>query len=249
MTTVADLTSAERRVYSQNGEDGVLEAILAVVGAPGQWFVEFGTETGVEVNCRLLAERGWSGLFMEGDAESAAGLAATYAHLPEVRTRHARVTPETLEALLDDAGVPAEPDVFVIDVDSIDWYLWDALRRRPRVVVVEYNASLPLHAAWAQPREHLGWDGTDYFGASLGAFEWLATRRGYHLVHTESSGVNAFFVRDDLPSAERLPAGDAVPRRRPNYFGTGRGHPPDPADRPYVDVRTGGLVRRSELDG
>ncbi|MBJ7329661.1 MAG: hypothetical protein JHC95_07185 [Solirubrobacteraceae bacterium] len=242
-----DLAAAERKVYSQNGEDGVLEAILAEVGAPGQWFVEFGTETGVEVNCRLLAEQGWSGLFMEGDPAAAAALAETYRSQPAVQTRQAIVTPEVLEALLDEAGVPAEPDVFVIDVDSIDWFVWEALRRRPRVVVMEYNASLPLAGTFTQPREHTGWDGTDYFGASLGAFEWLAARRGYRLVHTERCGVNAFFVREDLPGAVLLPSGAAVVRNPPNYFDTGTGHPPDPADRPYLDVATRQLVARSAM--
>jgi hypothetical protein len=111
-------------------------------------------------------------------------------------------------------------------------------------VVIEYNADLPLDSRLVQPLdlEH-EWDGTDYYGASLGAYEELAERKGYTLVHTEAHGVNAFFVRDDLVAATGLPTGAAVQRRRANYFGTGEGHPRDPHDRPWVDLRGTSLVR------
>jgi hypothetical protein len=88
------------------------------------------------------------------------------------------------------------------------------------------------------------WDGTDYFGASLGAYERLAAAKGYRLAHTESCGVNAFFVRGDLAGAAALPAPADVPRRRANYFGSGRGHPRDPQDRPWLDLAAGGAAVR-----
>jgi hypothetical protein len=244
---VVSLEGYEQRRRSQNGEDGVIAEILRRVGAPGRFFVEFGAEEGREGNCAALAEDGWSGLYLEADAAKFAVLEANWRHRPEVGTRHALVEPETIEALFAEAAVPTEPDVLSIDVDSTDWYLWEALvSYRPRLVVVEYNASLPLDRQLVRPPEQDGWDGTDYFGASLGAFEALGQRKGYALVHTEQRGVNAFFVRHDLLPGTGLPWGGAVQRHRANYYDSGRGHPRDPRNRPWVDLGAGGaLVRRT----
>ncbi len=247
--TPDDLTAFEARIRSQNGEDGVIAEILRRVGAPDRWFVEFGVEDGSQGNCVRLAEAGWAGLFMEADAAQHERLAARYAARDDIRTLHAAVTADTIEALLDAGDVPAEPAVLSIDIDSNDFHVWAAVRsRRPRLVVIEYNASLPRERRLVMPRDDaFRWDGTDHFGASLGAFEALGSEKGYALVHTESAGVNAFFVRRDLLGRSGLPTGPAVPRRGPDYFGTGKGHPRDPQDRPWLDLERGGaLVRRED---
>ncbi len=90
-------------------------------------------------------------------------------------------------------------------------------RARPRLLVIEYNASLDPRAEQVQPYSPAGPDGTAIFGASLGALEALGRRKGYRLVHTELAGVNAFFVRDDL-AGDAFPALDEVPRRPANYY-------------------------------
>ena len=95
-----------------------------------------------------------------------------------------------------------------IDVDGIDLGIWRALSiARPRLVVIEYNAALDPAAALVQPLEPpREWDGTDFFGASLGALRRVGREKGYRLVHTDVTGVNAFFVREDLAAP--------FPRRR-----------------------------------
>ena len=230
-----DLTRHELRVFSQNGEDGVVEAILRRVGYGAPSFVEFGVEAGAEGNCVFLADvLGWPGLFMESDPGAFAALAAKYAARPEVRTVQASVRPDNVEALIRSAGLPDELTVLSIDVDGIDYWIWRALELRPRVVVVEYNAHLPPDALLVQPLEpEVAWDGTDYFGASLGALRHLADARGFRFVHTDLAGVNAFFVREDL--AEPFLPDHLVPVRAPNYFLSGTGHPPHRGDRRYVD--------------
>jgi hypothetical protein len=171
-----DLTRHELMVFSQNGEDGVIEAILRHVGAgSAPSFVEFGVETGTEGNCIFLADvLGWPGLFMESDPAHFAALEAKYASRPEVRTVQASVRPENVDGLIGSAGLPDAPTVLSIDVDGIDYWIWRALALRPRLVVIEYNAHLPRDAALVQPLEpEMAWDGTDYFGASLEALRRL----------------------------------------------------------------------------
>jgi hypothetical protein len=230
-----DLAPHELRVFSQNGEDGVVEEILRRVGTRGGTFVEFGAGAGGEGNCVFLAAvLGWEGLLMEADPDLFARLDARYEGHRGVRTVRARVGPENVNALLADHAPSREPDVLSIDVDGIDYWIWRALEvARPRVVVIEYNAHLGPDDALVQPLDpRVDWDGSDHFGASLAALRGLGARKGYRLVHTDLAGVNAFFVREDL--AGPFGPEDAVPARAPNYFLAGEGHPPHEGDRAYV---------------
>jgi hypothetical protein len=221
-----DLTASELRVFSQNGEDGVIAAIFDAIGTGGGGFVEFGIQDGTEGNSVFLAQvLGWSGVFLEADDAGYAALERRFAANPRVRTVHAAVEPDTVERLFAQAGVPEEPDLVSIDVDGNDLWIWRALTAyRPRLVIVEYNGAIDPRERRAMPyTPGYRWDGTSDYGASLGALEDLATEKGYRLVHTELTGVNAFFVRGDL--AGGLPSGDAVPRRSANHVLMGLGHP------------------------
>jgi len=226
----------ELQVFSQNGEDGVIAELLARTGTDARWFVEFGASRGSEGTCVLLADViGFEGLFIEADEPSYAALQAKYAHHPRVRTLQSRVTPDNVQALFAQAGVPAEPDVLSIDVDGADYWIWRALTDyRPRIVVIEYNAHLDPAAALTVPADTGPWDGTDYFGASLGALRLIGEQNGYRLVHTDLTGVNAFFVRADLPGA--YPDPDDVVIHQPNYLLAGIRHRPDPHGRPWIEV-------------
>jgi hypothetical protein len=230
-TPEASLTAHELRVFSQNGEDGVIAELIARCGAPGRYFVEFGAGDGHENNCAALADLlGWSGAFLEADEALFAALEAKYAANDSVRTVMAAVTPQNVEGLLAAAGVPAEPDVLSVDVDGADLWIWRALERhRPRIVVIEYNSALGGVDSLVQPAGQAGqWDNTAYYGASIAALTSLAGEKGYRLAHTELTGTNAFFVRADL-------AGELPPPvlRGPNHFLAGGGHRPDPLGRAY----------------
>jgi hypothetical protein len=242
-----ELTPFELRVFSQNGEDGVLAEILRRIGIGEQrFFVEFGVESGREGNCVYLADvAGWRGLFMDGDENFFAALQRKYRASEHVVTTLAMVAPENVQELFEAAGVPPEPAVLSIDVDGADYWIWEAIEDyRPRVVVVEYNSTLDPRRRLVQPADHEGgWDGSDYYGASLAAMRALGERKGYRLAHAELSGVNAFFVREDL-AAGRMPDAAEVPLRgAPNYFQRGIRHPPDTDRRRYLDLDSGALVR------
>jgi len=152
-----------------------------------RWFVEFGIGTGHQGNCVLLADiYAWNGLFCEPDVSSFPKLAAKYDKNPQVHTDDHAVTPNNVEEIFERHGVPKEFDVLSIDVDTIDYWIWDAITRyRPRLVIVEYNSSLSSERAEVFPRDECArFDGTAFYGSSLGAYRYLAHRKGYQLVHT-----------------------------------------------------------------
>jgi hypothetical protein len=227
-----DFTRSEYRVMSQNGEDGVLAALFSMAGTTNRYFVEFGASDGIQGTCAFLAQvLGWSGLFIEPDAGAYGRLESRYADRQDIATVHAAVTRESIATIFDAEAVPAEPDLISIDVDGNDAHLLAVLPRRPRVIVVEYNGSLPRDpdVQLVQPYDERPWDGTAFFGASLGALEEVAHRSGYRLVHTELAGANAFFARDDVVLRDGL----SPPRRPANYDLRGRQHPPDPEGREF----------------
>jgi hypothetical protein len=216
----SDLARFELRVFSQNGEDGVLVEILNRVGVEHRYFVEFGIQEGVEGNCVLLADvLGWSGLFLEADAELFDSVSRKYSGTP-VDVRRELVTADRIDEILTAASVPGDFDVLSIDIDGNDIYVWEALTtHRPRVVVIEYNSGIRGEGPLAQPHDpERAWDGGSAWGSSLAALETVGRGKGYSLVHTELTGTNAFFVRDDLCALLGL---DRVPRRTQNFGLTG----------------------------
>lgn len=202
-----DLRAYERRVYSQNGEDGILQEILRRVGVRTRFFVEIGVESGRECNCaRLVLEEGWRGVLVEADPGHFAALAERYRAHEGVRCVRAVVASTNIEELLRANGVPRDLDVLSVDIDGNDYWVWSAVASwRPRVVVIEYNAAHAPPRKWVmreEPRHR--WDGTTYYGASLASLVALGRKKGYTLVATDSTGVNAFFVLDELAAPERF---------------------------------------------
>jgi len=222
------LTPYEHRVFSQNGEDGVIAELVRRVGAPGRWFVEFGGGLGVDGNCIFLADvLGWEGLFIEPAQHWHEALARKYAPNPRVRVLSDPVTPTNVEDLFARGEVPSEPDVLSIDVDGNDYWIWEAIENfRPRIVVIEYNPALDPARRLVQRLDPSpgAYDGSDDFGASLGALRALSEQKGYSFVHTELSGTNAFFVRADLPADPPLP--EDPPVFAANIWLAGRTHAP-----------------------
>ncbi len=204
-----DLNRFEERLRSQNGEDGIIRELLLRVGSPARYMVEVGAGDGTENNSALLIERyNFAARLIEGDIDRARRLTQHHASRKDVTVVQAFVDAESIVNLLSDEAVPPEPDILSIDIDGNDHCVWQTISRvlRPRIVVIEYNASKGPAQHWIMPydRNHR-WQGGDHFGASLAALAKLGTELGYALVGTDSSGVNAFFVRDDLLKMARFP--------------------------------------------
>lgn len=204
-----DINRFEERVTSQNGEDGILRELLLRLGSPARFVVEIGAGDGTENNSAQLIERyGFAACLVEADAERTERLTLRHAARSEVAVVAALVDAESVRSTLAVNGVPPEPDLVSIDIDGNDYHVWRALAPsvRPRIVVIEYNASRGPEADWIMPYDPAHrWTGNDYFGASLSALERLGSELGYALVGTDSCGVNAFFVRNDLLERARFP--------------------------------------------
>ena len=194
------LLAAGFKVYSQGHEDGMIAEVFRRIGVTSKRFLEFGVEGGLECNSAFLLVEGWSGVWIEASPISARMARDAFQGYP-IRVVNDAVTVANADALIASLAGEGELDMLSIDIDSNDYWVWQAITTvRPRLVVIEYNASFPPHVRKTIARNDAmrSWNGSNYYGASLGALTALGVAKGYSLVGCTLTGVNALFVRDDL---------------------------------------------------
>jgi hypothetical protein len=219
LARMGNLNAFERRVFSQNGEDGIIAELFARI-PNNRFFVEIGVEDGEQCNTSLLARcYGWKGVMIEADGVMFERLKRRYATLP-VAALNLLVSRENIAPALEALAVPKTLDFLSIDIDGNDYYVWEALHSyRASIVVIEYNASFGRTASKTIAYDpSFVWSRTRFYGASLAALAKLGTKLGYALLGTDRRGINAFFVRRDLLGTSGFPEKSPREAWRPNVL-------------------------------
>ncbi len=188
-------------ILSQNGEDGLTWAIFQLAGVTNRRFVEIGSGVNGGNSGFLAAEFGLTVLMVHAEQARTENLRVRFG--PGVIAIARRITRENVNATVTEHGLTGEIDLFSLDIDGNDYWVWEALDAcSPRLVIVEYNAWFGPDRAVVVPyapkfrrRKTVEWR---YYGASLTALTRLAARKGYRLILTEPRGVNAYFLRTDV---------------------------------------------------
>jgi hypothetical protein len=102
-----DLNQYERKHYSQNGEDGIIEEIRNRISLNPDFFVEFGVETGIQCNCRYLYEKSWKGLMIEGNVDYYLQLKNNYDN-NKLKAVHSFITKDNIVDLFKENNVPKD---------------------------------------------------------------------------------------------------------------------------------------------
>ncbi|HTH83202.1 MAG TPA: hypothetical protein VL490_09720 [Mucilaginibacter sp.] len=197
------LNKNEYQVFSQNGEDGIIQEIFNRIGTTNKYFIEFGVENGLECNTLNLLYKQWQGLWIEGSSAHVNDIHTRFSDLineGRLKIKNKFIDAENIESIFQSADVPTDLDLLSIDIDYNDYYIWKAITAyNPRVVIIEYNSIFrpDTHFVVRYNAERT-WDRTSHFGASLLALEQLGNEKGYSLVSCSFTGSNAFFVRTDL---------------------------------------------------
>jgi len=192
----------ERKVFAQQGEDGVLEYLFDHLGATNRYYVEFGIETGTECNTRLLHEDyAFNGLLIDwGHTETSTPI--------KRQVVDSRIDAENIVPIFaaDDARtnrpVPKEFDLLSVDIDYNDWYVLRSILQagyRPRIVVTEFNRNFaPTDSFSVKYDGNKGWQRDAYFGMTGMAAARIMDAFGYQVVYVDANSVNVFFVRHDV---------------------------------------------------
>jgi len=192
------------RVYSQNDEDGLLLYIFSLIGFTNKICVDMAFGSPYCANTtNLICNWGFHGLLVEGIGEPTSFFEThkdTSIFPPKLQ--HAWITAENVNELCSKNGIEGEIDLFSLDMDGVDYWVWKRLDAiAPRVVVVEYQDILGHEKALTVPYKpdfnrfdvH-----EDFFSASLPAFVKLGREKGYRLVGVNKYGFNAFFIKNGL---------------------------------------------------
>jgi len=201
-----DPGQAEFRVFSQWGEDGIIQYLIRHVPIERPIFVEFGVENYVESNTRfLLTNNRWSGLVIDGSAENIAYIRRDPIYwATNLKAEHSFITKDNINDLLARNGIAGDIGLLSVDIDGNDYWVWQAIGGiSPRIVVCEYSSQFgptaevttPYDPAFVRDNAHFS---KVYYGASISALCSLAARKGYSLVASNGAGNNVFFVRNDL---------------------------------------------------
>ena len=190
-TWLSDLKS---NTFSQIGEDGIIEKILEIISEKNKYCVEFGAWDGKYLsNTRnLIVNKGFSAILIEGSKAKFEELEKNYLQNQKVVTLNKFVgfgPDDNLDEILGDTPTPVDFDFLSIDIDGNDYHVWKAMKRyRPKIVVVEFNPTIPTEVEFVQKADH-----AVNQGSSLLAMTKLAKEKGYELVAVLP--FNAFFVR------------------------------------------------------
>lgn len=196
----------EFKVYSQNGEDGIIQFLIRNIEIPNKIFVEFGVHNYTESNTRfLLTNNKWSGLVIDGSNENINYIKSDQIYWQyNLKAQCAFIDKDNINDLIKDNGLSGDIGLLSVDIDGNDYWVWEAIECiNPRIVVCEYNSffGLTKKVTTIYDKDFLitkaHFSGL-YWGASIAAFDYLARKKGYSLVGSNSSGNNVFFVRNDL---------------------------------------------------
>ncbi|WP_300438576.1 hypothetical protein [Christiangramia sp.] len=200
---IENLSDAEFKVFSQWGDDGIIQYLINHLSIANKSFIEFGVEDYQEANTRfLLVNDNWSGLVLDGSPENILKIKKDEIFWKyDLRAKSAFITAENINELINEEGIEGEVGLLHIDIDGNDYWIWKALEVvDPIIMIVEYNSIFGSKRAITIPysddfyRFKAHYSGL-YAGASLKALCDLAEKKGYSFIGCNSAGNNAYFVK------------------------------------------------------
>lgn len=202
-----NINDYEFKIFSQRGEDGIIQYLIKHMPIKNKVFIEFGVENYMESNTRfLMMNNNWSGLVIDGSGANIGSLKKReWFWKYDLKTKCAFIDRDNINNLLHEDGFE-DIGILSIDIDGNDYWIFQKLdlsKLKPSIVIIEYNGlfgseraiSVPYDKYFNRTKAHYS---NLFFGASLAALVHLATQKGYELVACCDAGTNAFFVQKDL---------------------------------------------------
>lgn len=215
------LADYEFKVFSQWGEDGIIQYLIQNLDIQNKNFIEFGVETYRESNTRfLLMHDNWSGLVIDGSKSNINNIKnQSFFWRYSLNAVQSFITKDNINQLIIDNEMHGEVGILSVDIDGNDYWILNEIDCvKPVVLITEYNSvfgserpiSIPYKSDFVRGDNGLS---NLYYGASLSALNNVANEKGYSLVGCNSNGNNAFFIRDDkldeLKNIKPLSVGEA----------------------------------------
>ena len=198
------------------GEDGVILKIFDAIGVKKKTLIiEFGENRSLGTTTRSFrikyASRAVyfaSGLTAESKVLNVIDIFKVAAKLFNLKTLKFffsmpfdfHVTPNNILSLFSKLNI-SSIDILTIDIDSYDYHIAKKILLggyRPRLIILEYNPSLPLQSRLSipfPPKNKFGEGNKRVYGARYGAINDLMTKHEYKLIHV-SGFCNLFYIEN-----------------------------------------------------
>ena len=206
-----DIGDAGFRCNSQFEEDGIILYVLAAIGMKTRSVVEMCCGDGAEcMATNLILHHGYKGYLFEGSDRNFPKAQAFFRSkkdclLNQPQLTKAWITRDNVNDLLRNAGASGEIDVFSLDMDGNDYWIWDAITEiSPRLCVFEIHNLIPgdlsLTVPYSDSFDYLSGEGDRQWfrSVSLEAMRKLSASKGYRLIGAHKHGFNVFFLRNDI---------------------------------------------------
>lgn len=196
------LQDYEFQVFSQFGDDGIIQHLVSKLSSIPKTFIEFGVENYQESNTRfLLVNNNWSGLVMDGSKKNIDYIIRDRIYWRnDLHARCAFITKSNINRLFEEEGFTGPVGILSIDIDGNDYWIWKEISIvHPSVVIVEYNSvfgsdraiTVPYQEDFYRMKAH---SSGLYWGVSLPALVDVAHEKGYIFIGCNSAGNNAYFI-------------------------------------------------------
>lgn len=202
-----EITDYEFKIYSQFGDDGIIQYLIKNISIENETFIEFGVENYSESNTKfLLMNNNWSGFVIDGSESNIKNIKKNkWFWKYDLRCHHAFITKENINQILQKSGFN-NLGILHIDIDGVDYHILEAIdftNLNPSVLILEYNSvfgvdraiTVPYDKSFVRTNAHYS---NLYFGASLSALTYLANNKGYSLIACNTAGNNAYYVKNEL---------------------------------------------------
>ncbi len=206
-SSISKLSEVEFQVFSQFGDDGIIQYLVKKLDIPYLTFIEFGVENYHEANTRfLLVNNNWSGMVIDGSAENIRKIKGDVISWgQELVALEAFIDAENINELISiflNIGFNKEIGILSIDIDGIDYWVWKAIDVvNPVIVIMEYNSLLGNDKPYTIPYDPTFVRNNRYnifyWGSSLPALCELAKEKNYAFIGCNLAGNNAYFIRRD----------------------------------------------------
>lgn len=203
----SNINDYEFKIFSEWGDDGIIQYLIKHVPIQNKTFIEFGVENYLESNTRfLMMNNNWSGFVMDGSEQNMKSLKnRSWFFRYDLRCRSAWIDKDNINDLLKDSKF-SNLGLLHIDLDGNDYFILEAIDFsvfNPAILIMEYNSvfgnqraiTVPYQRDFQRTSKHYS---NLYFGASLAALNFVAEKKGYSLIGCNLAGNNGYFLRNDL---------------------------------------------------
>jgi hypothetical protein len=203
----SNINDYEFKIFSQFGDDGIIQYLIKNIAIENEIFIEFGVENYSESNTRfLLINNNWTGFIMDGSEDAMEALKDQPWYWRQSLSQKAVfIDKENINPLLAGTGF-SNIGILSIDLDGNDYHILkeiDLSKLNPAILILEYNSvfgkeraiSVPYDKSFHRTRAHYS---NLFWGASLAALNLAANAKGYALIGCNNAGNNAYFIKKNL---------------------------------------------------